>query len=392
MSATRVIKVLQVGKYYPPVEGGIESHFHSLCLGLTSRYEVTALVFNTSSHTVDETIDGVRVVRVASLGRILSTEISPSFFSWFKRLRHAEVIHLHTPNPVGELACLMLTPSKARLVITYHSDVIRQRILGRLNRLVLHRLMRRADRVIAFTQRYMETSPVIRHYAGKCAIIPHGVDLQELRRTPAVEAMAADLRRQYGSNLVLFVGRLVYYKGVDVLLRAMARVPETRLLIVGDGPMRQSLEALSQELGLSARVTFLGRVSPEIKLACYQACDFLVLPATHRSEAFGVVQVEAMACGRPVICTNIDSGTPFVNQDGVTGIVVEPDDSEALTHAIRRLQSDDALRNRLGAGAERRARELFSREVMLGSLRLLYVEILDQPRQLPVCTNEPVNP
>jgi len=365
-----------VGKYYPPVDGGIESHVHDLATALSSRYDVTALVFNTERRTVQETVEGVRVVRVATLGRVFSTEMAPGFPSWFMRLRSADLIHLHTPNPLGELACLA-TPPGVRLVVTYHSDVVRQKLLGRINRFVLHRVLKRADRVIAFTRRYMETSPVISRYADKCAIIPHGIDLGEFAATPAVEARAAELRGEHGPRIALFVGRLVYYKGVDVLLHALARVPDLRLILVGDGPTRESLVSLSRGLGLSGRATFLGRVSHEEKVACYRASDFLVLPATHRSEAFGLVQLEAQACGLPVITTDIDSGVPFVTRDGETGIIVPPADADALAAAMRTLAEEGRMRERYGAAGRRRVEDLFSREVMTRDCIRLYEELLD---------------
>ncbi|HKY32195.1 MAG TPA: glycosyltransferase [Candidatus Polarisedimenticolia bacterium] len=372
------MRVLHVGKYYPPYDGGIEAHLQTLASGLAERCEVTALVFNTSPRTVEETVEGVRVVRAGSLGRLFSTELSPAFFRLFRRLRHADVIHLHTPNPLGELACLA-APKGARLVITYHSDVVRQRLLGRLNRFVLHRLIRRADRVITFTRRYMETSPVLSRHEDKCVFIPHGIDGEEMAGTPAVSAMAARLRAEHGPRIVLFVGRLVYYKGVDVLLRAMTGVPGARLLIAGDGPMRPDLERLTAELGLGGRVVFLGKVSHQEKVACYRAGDVFVLPATHRSEAFGVVQVEALACGLPVVCTNIDSGVPFVNRHGETGLVVEPNDPEGLAAAIRTILEDASLRGRFGEAAVRRASERFSRQAMIRDCMALYTALTGVP-------------
>ena len=377
------MKVLQIGKYYPPVEGGIENNVHAVSVGLSSRYDVTALVFNTRRGTVDEVREGVRVVRVSTLGKILSTEIAPAFLPWFLRLRDADVIHLHTPNPVGELACLA-APRRTRLVITYHSDVVKQKLLGRLNRVLLRFLMRRADRIIAYTRRYMETSPVIGAFADKCAIIPHGVDLAEFATTPQIEAKAAKLRREHGPRIVLFVGRLVYYKGVDTLLRALQKVPDAKLLVVGDGPMKPSLLQLAAELGVESRVTFFGRMNHADKVACYQACDFLVLPATHRSEAFGQVQVEALACGKPVICADIDSGVPFVNQHGITGLVVRPADPESLASAMRQLCTDAELRARFGAAGRQRASEVFSREVMVRDSLALYDEVLGAAAGQPV--------
>ena len=371
-----IMRVLQVGKYYPPVEGGIENHVEAVAEGLATRYDVTVLAFNTRARTEEGIRNGVRVVRVATMGRVLSTEIAPLFFSWFRRLAGADLIHLHTPNPIGELACLA-APAGTPLLVTYHSDVMRRpRLLGRLNRIVLQRLMRRADRVISFTRRYMESSPVISHHAGKCAIIPHGIDEAEYSRGPAIEGLVRRLRAEHGPRIVLFVGRLVYYKGVDILIRAMVGVPGAKLLVVGDGPLRARLTALARDLDLSGRVAFLGRVSHEEKVACYHASDLLVLPATHRAEAFGLVQVEALTCGLPVVSTNIESGVSFVNQDGVTGLLVQPGDAAGLAAAIARLLADPSLREEMARAGRRRALELFSRPVMLRDLLSLYSEIL----------------
>ncbi len=368
------LRVLHVGKYYPPVDGGIEDHVHSVASGLAAQYQVTALVFNTERRTVHEELDGVQVVRAGTLGRVLSTEMSPAYLSWFRKLRDCDIAHLHTPNPVGELACLGL-PRRSRLIITYHSDVVRQRLLAGANRVVLHRLMRRADRIIAFTDRYRRTSPVLAHYPHKTAIIPHGVDLGAYDTNPAIDRRVDELRQRFGSRIVLFVGRQVYYKGIEHLLRAMTRLDGAHLLVAGDGPLRPELEHQAASLGVGQRVTFLGKISHEEKVACYRASRVLVLPATHRSEAFGLVQVEAFACGVPVVSTEIDSGVPFVNQNGVTGLVVPPADAEALAAALGAILSDKPRAREMGAAARRRGQELFSREVMLKDLRALYAEV-----------------
>jgi rhamnosyl/mannosyltransferase len=363
--------VLQIGKYYPPVDGGIEDHVQAVVSGLAPRYKVTVLVFNTDRRTVEEQRDGARIVRVGSLGRVLSTEMAPSYPGWFRRLRDSDIVHLHTPNPLGELACLSL-PRRARLIITYHSDVVRQKLLAGANRIVLHRLMQRADRVIAFTERYLRSSPVLSRYPEKAAIIPHGVDLAAYQATAAIDERVAALQARFGPRIVLFVGRLVYYKGIEHLLRAIPNVPGAHLLIAGDGPLRGELERQAAALGLGSTVTFLGRISHDEKVACYRASRVLVLPATHRSEAFGLVQVEAFACGVPVVSTDIDSGVPFVNQHGVTGQVVPPADSGALATALGELLADEQRRREMGLAARRRGEELFSRGVMLRDLLALY--------------------
>jgi rhamnosyl/mannosyltransferase len=367
------LKILQIGKYYPPVRGGIEMVVQDLCRRLSPRHDVTALVFNTRARTTTEAADGARLIRVATWGKILSTEISPSFVPWIRRLR-ADVVHMHMPNPVGELGAL-LSAEKTPLVLTYHSDVVRQRWMMAIYGPLLDAVLRRADRIIVSSRRYMESSEPLRPYRDKCAIIPLGLDFEAYAVTPEVEERARVLRREHGERIVAFVGRLVYYKGVEHLLAA-ARGLDATVLVAGDGPMRPALEAESRRRGLESRVRFLGEISHEEKLALYRAAALTVLPATHRSEAFGLVQVEAHACGRPVVSTNLDSGVPFVNLDGVTGLVVPPSDSEALAGAIGRLLDDPDLRERFGAAASERARREFSVEGMVKATEALYEEVL----------------
>ncbi len=371
------MKILQIGKYYPPVRGGIEMVVQDLCRGLAPHHEVTALVFSTSRRTVTERRDGVRLIRVGTWGRVLSTEISPSFISWIRRLP-VDLVHVHMPNPVGEVGVL-LAAGHARVVLTYHSDVVRQRWMMAVYGPVLRGILRRADRIIVSSRRYMETSSILAPFREKCAIIPLGLDFAQYEITPEIEARARALRAEHGDRIVAFVGRLVYYKGLDHLL-AVARDLDAKFLVAGEGPMRSTLEGEVKRLGLESRVKILGEISHDEKLALYHASALAVLPATHRSEAYGMVQLEAHACSRPVVSTNLDSGVPFVNLDGVTGLVVPPADDGALAAAIGRLLEDAALRRRLGEGAHERARREFSVEGMMRATLTLYEEVLAGPR------------
>jgi rhamnosyl/mannosyltransferase len=366
------LKILQVGKYYPPVRGGIEQHFHLLSRGLARDHDVTALVFNTRRPTVRERIEGVDVVRVGSLGKIYSTEIAPAFLSWMRNLP-AEIAHLHVPNPVGELGLATVRRS-GPLVVTYHSDVVRQRGLRFLYGPILDAVLSRADRIIVSSSRYMETSETLVPYGPKCTVIPLGLDLDDYAASPAIEARAAELRRRHGNRIVLFVGRLVYYKGVEILLKAL-RSLDAVALIAGDGPMRARWELIAAEEGVAGRAVFLGEVTHEEKVALFLACRVFVLPATHRSEAFGLVQVEAQACRRPVVSTQIDSGVPFVNQHGVSGVVVPPSDAGALARAIGSLLDDPALALKMGEAGRDRAEREFSVGPMVARTAGLYQEI-----------------
>lgn len=363
------MNILYVYKDYYPVLGGIENHIKMLAEGLVQRgYEVQVLVTNTGPKTVIEEINGVPVIKAGCPVRISGAPISPAFYAWMHRLQ-PDIAHLHFPNPPGELGQLFLGCSK-RFVLTYHSDIVRQKYLLQVYKPFLWRVLARADVITVSNPRYIETSPYLRPFADKCTVIHHGQDLSRFAN-PHPNHMAA-IRARYASRpLLLFVGRLRYYKGLEVLIEAMKDI-EAHLLIVGDGPMRQEWEALTTELALTERVTFLGHV-PDAELpAYYQACDLFVLPSTHRSETWGAVQIEAMACGKPVVCTELGTGTSYVNLHGETGLVVPPRDSAALAQAINQLLADPDLRRRMGEKGRQRAEREFSKERMIEAAAALY--------------------
>jgi glycosyltransferase involved in cell wall biosynthesis len=263
---------------------------------------------------------------------------------------------------------------KGPLVVSYHSDTVRQKLLGALFRPILHRTLKRSAAIIAATQNYIDTSPILPRYGSRCRVIPYGIPAERFRHGDG--ARIHRIRSQYGPRIVLSVSRLVYYKGLDHLLRAMAKVP-ARLLIAGEGPLRSSLEREVLDLGLGERVVFLGEV--EDVTPYYQAADVFVLPSVARSEAFGIVQLEAMACGTPVVNTRLASGVPYVSLDGLTGFTVPPADSEALAVAINRLLDDRNLRAKLGQAGVRRVCQEFSLEVMTRRTLDLYQEVMECP-------------
>jgi glycosyltransferase involved in cell wall biosynthesis len=192
-------------------------------------------------------------------------------------------------------------------------------------------------------------------------------------RTPEREAQAAEIRGRFGGEpLLLGVGRLIYYKGFEIAIRALSKLPRARLLLIGDGPLRESLESQARECGVSERVTFLGDVHNNAIAPYYLACDVYLLPSTERSEAFGIVQIEALAAGLPVVNTSLPSGVPYVSRHGETGLTVPPNDAEALAAATARLLSDPELRARFGAAGRIRARDDFSKDVLAERLLAIY--------------------
>ena len=373
-SAAR-IRVLHVGKYYPPVNGGMERVLELLCRREASVVRTRVVVANTTRLTSHDVVDGIPVTRIASFGTAGSVAICPSFPLWLSR-ESADVVVIHEPNPLGLLAYRLARPS-ARLVVWFHSEVVRDAWqYAMFYKPWFAYAMRRASRVIVASPP-MADAVQLREFPVKSTVIPYGLDQERLTLTPAVAADVATLRQRHGQPLLLFVGRMVPYKGLDVLLAAMPRV-NARLVLVGDGPQRPTLEALAQQLGLGEKVVFAGELDESQLIAWYHACDVFVLPSTTRAEAFGVVQTEAMACGKPVVSTALPSGVPWVNQDGETGLVVPPGDPAALAAALNRLTTDPELRVRLGEGGRRRVCEEFTADRMAARAVSVYHEVMSE--------------
>lgn len=368
-----LMKVLQVNKLYYPHIGGIENHVRILATGLRNKIDVEVLVANERFAKAVEVIDGVNVTRVASLGRFRSTPVAPQFITQLKKTK-SDVYHLHFPNPTGELSFLAARPY-GKLVVTYHSDIVRQKNLLKLYKPFLEKFLDRADKIIAGSPNLIESSPFLQEVKEKCIVVPFGIPTGGLTLTTAVEEKVASIRKRHGSKIAFFLGRLIYYKGVEYLVEAIQDV-EGKLIIAGDGELKSDLLEMVKKLSIEDRVEFVGTLSDEEVAAYYHACDVFVLPSIESSEAYGLVQLEAHACGKPVISTNLPTGVPFVNEDGISGIVVPPKDSESLSDAINKLFKDEELRNRLGAQAKQRFQEEFTSEIMIDRTLKLYEEIL----------------
>ena len=365
--------VLHVGKFYPPVAGGMERVLQLLCEREKAEVETRVIVANTCAETVHETVDGVAVTRVANYGTVGSVAVCPAFPFWLWRER-ADVIVIHEPNPLGLLAYAVARP-RARLIVWFHSEVVRRGWQYRLfYRPWFANAMRRARRVIVASPP-MAQAAQLRGFSAPVSVIPYGIDEKRMTDGPAVMARAAALGAGRTAPVALFVGRMVTYKGLDVLLKAMVDVPAT-VVLVGDGPERPRLEAQAAALDITHKVVFAGEVTDAELLAWYHACDFFVLPSVTRAEAFGVVQTEAMACGKPVICTALPTGVPWVNRHAETGLVVPPCDHQALASALTALATDPALRRRLGDSARARVREEFTADRMAARAVDVYRDVL----------------
>jgi glycosyltransferase involved in cell wall biosynthesis len=367
----RRLSVLQLGKFYAPYRGGIESHLHALCRELTKSIAVNVIVSSETRRLQHGEIEGVAVRRLPRLFNLAATPVCPTIVREI-RGADADIIHLHLPNPLMALAYLA-SGHKGRLVITWHSDIVRQKTVAKMLRPLDNALLARATALIASSANYVDSSPILSRNRELCRVIPFGIDADEFR--PRDAETAAKIRKRYGPRLVLAVGRMVYYKGFEYLIRAMAGV-RGHLLLVGEGPLRRKLERQAFDAGTMDRITFLGRVSQEEMAGYYHAADVFVMPSIARSEAFGIAQLEAMACGKPVVNTRLKSGVPFVSIDGETGFTVAPADADELASAINRLLDDSELRSRYGAAASRRAREEFSVGTMVERTLELYRDVM----------------
>lgn len=365
------MNILHIYKDYHPVVGGMENHIRMLAEGAVQRgLDITVLVTSLGHSTETEEINGVKVIKAGRLATSASTPVSFDLFLWVRRLK-PDITHLHSPYPWGEMAHMVFGRSD-RTVITYQSDIVRQQNLLKLYNPFLRRLLGRADRIIATSPQYIQSSPYLSQVADKCVVIPLGIDLEHFQR-PRYDQVQ-ELRDKYEPPLLLFVGILRYYKGLQYLIRAMTHI-DARLLVVGSGPMAEEWQTLATDLGLTDKVFFLGQ-HVEYLPALYQACDLFVLPSSHRSEAFGTVQVEAMACGKAVVCTELGTGTSYVNVDGETGLVVPARDADALAEAINRLLDDDALRGAMSNKGRERATREFSDESVIDRVLDLYHDLL----------------
>ncbi|MCS6801051.1 MAG: glycosyltransferase [Chloroflexota bacterium] len=369
------IDVVHVYKDFWPVVGGIENHVRRLAAGLARdpAFRVRVLVTNTGRKTVREEIDGIEVIKAGRLATAASTPLSLALPWELSRLR-PDLIHLHFPYPVGEVSSL-LAGRGAPLLISYHSDIVRQRRLLRLYRPLLRRVLERADAIIVSNPRSAASSPFLRAARAKLRFVPFGIDPARYALTEARRAQAAAIRAALPGPITLFVGVLRYYKGVDALIDAMRWVPGT-LVIVGDGPEAARWRARADAMPYRDRIVFRGRLSDEEVAAHYHAADVFALPSTLRAESFGIVLIEAMACGVPLVTTELGTGTSYVNIHGETGIVVPPGDPRALAAALRVILDDPVRRRRFGEAARRRLEQQFSETAMIERIKALYREVL----------------
>ena len=372
------LSILHVGKFYPPHSGGMETHVRDLATRQTGVADVSVAVANSARRHECSTMEGVYVRRVARIATIASMPVCPGLLAAI-RCSPADLVHIHMPNPGAALAFLM-SGHAGKLVITHHADTMGRRALRRLSDPFVTRLMERASRIIVTSTRYLNSSSELLPFREKCRTVPLGINVQDTVCTDS--AAVQKVRQKFGDHLILAVGRLVPYKGFDILIRAMKNV-DARLLLVGDGPQYGALMRLAASEGVDRTISILRRVediSPYLS-----AASFLVLPSVTRAEAFGIVQLEAMAAGLPVINTDIDSAVPDVCIDGRMGITVPPRDVGALSDAMRLLLGHKHLRAQFGEAGKAQVNAEYTSDLMAMRTLSVYSEVLGAEYRAMLC-------
>ncbi len=370
-----MIKVAHIYKDFYPISGGIENIIYLLSKEILPHAKTEVFVSARGFFREKIEFDGIEVVKLPELVRLNSMPILPTLYQELKR-SDADLFHFHHPFPMGDLSYI-LSGSKKPFIISYHSDVVRQRVSNIFYQPLQNAFFHRAKKIIVSSENYIKASPVLTKWQEKCIVIPYGIDVRFFSPAGTSDDLISHIRHKYGERIVLFVGVLRYYKGVDVLIEAMKYV-DGKLIIIGRGPEWFNLNRLVYKNKLYNKVILENSVTNFNLLPYYRACDVFVLPSIYRSEAFGIVLLEAMACGKPVISTELGTGTSWVNQHNQTGFVVPPGDPMALAEAINRLLDDKELARKFGENGRKRVIENFTKELMAERVLRVYKEVLGE--------------
>lgn len=348
------MKILQTPVRFPPFAGGVENYVYNLSRELARLgHEVTVLCADEPKSEREEILDGVRVRRLPYIGKVANTNITPTLPVEILR-EEFDLVHTHLPTPWSADWSALAAAVKGRpMVLTHHSDIVGRgrmsyaaKIYNNVNQKIV---LNKSSKIIITNPKVIESSPYLKHYSHKIEIIPVGVDIKRFRPIDLPE------KEHPVGKKVLFISvldRFHRFKGLDRLLMAMVdvvkEVPEAKLVVGGGGELLDRYENMASSLGLKDRVEFLGRVPEDDIIELYNSCDLFVLPSISASqETFGMVLLEAMACARPVVSTEIVGVAEMVKRYGA-GLIVESGDEKALAEAITKLLKNEALRLRMG--------------------------------------------
>lgn len=373
------MRVLHAYKIYKPdIEGGIPAVISTLTELARPNIDNEVLTARRFGWFRRQRTGRTPVIAVSSVGNLISTPVAPTYVWWLRaRANHAAIVVHHAPFPLTDLAIALSFPRRTGLIIYWHGDIAGRSLLKRLLAPIFRFALARADAVIVSSDVIVANSPFLRPVAEKCVAIPYGIDTAYWRQLDHLQQKAAGDLRKAHPRLVVALGRLVGYKGYDVLLRALRQV-DADLIIVGDGPLRTRLEALAKTLRVSARVTFAGLLTSDQIKTLLHAANVFVMPSNTIAEAFGLAQVEAMAAGCPVVNTSLRTTVPRVARHKLEGLTVPPDDPDALATAICEMLDDPKHAAQLGAAGQARAAAEFDQAVFVNRIENLYQSVMQK--------------
>lgn len=366
------MKILQLGKFHP-IRGGVEKVMLDLTEGLSAEGLHCDMLCAATKGSYNLSLNPLaNIFAVRSIAKAKATMLSPAMILRLRRIaRKYDIIHIHHPDPMAALA-LRLSGFRGRVVLHWHSDIVRQRQLLRLIRPLQSWLLRRADVIIGTSPVYLDQSPWLKAFRDKCRCVPIGIKPVP---KPDPEAVRS-LRREFDNRRIIFaMGRLVSYKGFEYLIDAARLLPDSFVVVIGGtGPLEGSLRQRIAEGGLQSKVILRGYIPDSDLPAYYHASTLFCLPSVERTEAFGVVQIEAMSCATPIVATRIPgSGVSWVNADGVSGLNAAPHDPSSLAETIIFVASDSSL----AEGARKRFSDLFTDQQMIKNIQLIYNDLID---------------
>jgi glycosyltransferase involved in cell wall biosynthesis len=373
---TEPLKILHTYKVYRgDLEGGVPSVISVLSRESRESIDNRVLVARTRGRFRRETIDGMPVEAVGSLGTLFSTPLAPTYpFALRRRALDFDIVVHHAPFPLADLALSRLS-NRVGLVVFWHADITTYSQLRRLVSPAITRSLQRADRIIVADQSSIDNSRFLQPFRAKCVVVPYGIDIDYWSCCSPEEITKAEILRRKHPRLILGLGRLVPYKGFAVLLEALRKV-EGDLVLIGEGALRNDLERMAVEFGVSDRVSFLGFVSDSEVKSYLHAAKVLAFPSVTQAEAFGLVQLQAMAAGLPIVNTLLPTAVPHVARHNLEALTVPPNDPGMLASALSEVLGDFSLASRLGRSGQMRAKDLYDQWNFIGRMKNIYLDIL----------------
>lgn len=376
------MRVAHLGKYAFLRVGGVERHVVELTTALAARgIEVTVFSYDRSGCSRTHVVNGVRVEPVPAWLTVGSQSLAPSLIARMRRVSGAlpyDVVHQHWPDPFAHVIASVASGSAVQ-VVTWHADIVRQGILGSLYRAVARRSLVRPDAIVGATRAHLG-SKQLDYFAAppRRHVIPFGIDVRPFAKSDKILRGVEVLRERHRRQPIVFsLGRHVYYKGFEVLIRAMSRIPAV-LLLGGEGPLTPKLREIAATSG--GNVEFVGRISEQELPIYYHAADVVCVPSVAQTEAFGLVQAEAMACAKPVVNTMLGNGVNELAPHEVCALTVPPGDESQLADALSRILSDRVLAERLGVAGRKRVLASYTVDAMVNRTLELYEMLLTRRR------------